>query len=213
MKIQNQILRLLGTLADSHLAKSALALGTSEVKTNELSTTVLNWLGDEENPNVKDLLFEHMARNSDENPQFKELVTENFERKRQGDPFRIRMLSSASKTSLLNELRTLEVNEDKQKIERDTGSQSDIFLTGSPTMVVNINNSGSIGNLALGTQTIDTDSFNQSFSHTGIDGEALSALLTHAQQVLGNEEGSELVKEINVVSKEKDPKTTKSLRG
>jgi superfamily I DNA/RNA helicase len=194
-------------------AREGAALGIATMRLKDLSRTVADWISEEQEPSVRDALYEHMATNSQETPYFEQVVLEEYKKHGSGSVFRTKMLVSAAGTPLLNELRAVEVREGRREQELATGRQFDLFLGEPPTMTNNtFNFNGDVANFVAGNQQINTQAFEQTFSSSGCDTNALSDLVEHVKTEKGEEDGERLIEEINEVAKAKEPKAARSLK-
>lgn len=192
-------------------AREGAAMGIATMRSDKLAEIVNAWLSEEQEPRIRDALFEHMALNSPDNNYFSSVVTEEFKEHGSNNAFRARMLVSAAGTPLLNDLRAIQVREQRRKHELATGRQFDMFYGETP-MTNNYNFFGNVANFVAGNQRIDTDSFEQSFSFSGFDADALAAVIEQAKKQGGEVAGEALIADINEVAKSKDSKSVKSLK-
>lgn len=193
-------------------AREGLALGLRTARVTCGTEDFLEWHAMEETPQIKDLILEHMARNSDGRPAFSSLVSTAYQDNPRDSSFRNRMKSASSGTELLNDLRRIDVEEERQSMQDSfvRQGQSGFLLPEKGSLVVNIN--GNVGNLSLGNQSIHAEKLVQDFSSNGLDANSIAQILKLATEVLNPVDQAALAKEINAFAEERSPQTAKSLK-
>jgi len=102
-------------------AREGLALGLRTAHVTCGTEDFLEWHAMEEAPQIKDLILEHMARNSDGRPAFSSLVSTAYQENSRDSSFRNRMKSASSGTELLNDLWRIDVEEERQSVQDRLG--------------------------------------------------------------------------------------------
>ena len=195
----------------SREAREGLALGLRDVQVRQAQNEVVKWFTNEEDVAISELLYEHMARNSDGEKRFEALVVSKYTEEANDGPFRNRMLAAASGTSLLNKLRLIDLDESTNKLKSVIGEpHPQLFSTGGTTTMVNVY--GNVGNLSLGDQKIRADKLIQDFSSSGISAETITEILKAAEANLGKVEREGLAQEINKFADAPNQESAMSLK-
>jgi hypothetical protein len=196
-------------------AREGLALGLSHEVLAGIEDLMLEWYSCEEDPEVRDLVLEHIAKNSTLDSRFPAVVTKEYRKYLAGASFRKRMLSSASGTALLNDLRKIDLMEDASKLRDEMASEPSLFNNGSTTMT-NINITGSVGNFSTGNLKIETEKFKQSFKSSSPDSAAaLNAILDFLSEdsALSEEEKAAIKADTKAMVDSPDAKKAATLKG
>lgn len=195
----------------SREAREGLALGLRDVRVQQAQSEVVKWFTNEEDVAISELLYEHMARNSEGEDRFEALVVSKYKEEANDGPFRNRMLGAASGTPLLNKLRLIDLDESATKLKFEIGEhQPQLFSTGGNTTMVNVY--GNVGNLSLGNQKIKADKIVQDFSSSGISADIIAEVLKVAEAKLGKDEREGLAEEINKFADEPNQESAISLK-
>ncbi len=99
----------LGSVDPSGEARNGLADGIRGVYFDGLEELVYDWIGQEEVPEIRQNLLEHMARHCDHFVGYQKFVKETYENEPSNSPLRQRLEAAAGGTSLFGDLRRIKL--------------------------------------------------------------------------------------------------------
>lgn len=91
----------------SDVVRAGLALGLRDTYVDGLDAVVLEWLAAEQDVEVRQLLFDHLVRQSDRSPSYHRWVTTTYEDEPVGSPLRQRIEFTAQGLRVSTELRQI----------------------------------------------------------------------------------------------------------